>query len=292
MALNFINNLAGIGETGEQSTPITITAGLLLTTPDFQFDTLADFANETKYKDAIIAGKMYPIMKIIDDETSNFEDVQTQTATGSFIFQFEGKRGRNLKVQLPLELHKVARTYSFKNWRLLRIDQNNNIIGMSPDGTVVKGIKLSYFRVGKMANDTNSGTFTPVMYQEANINDLDKKGVYINPEWLATELEGVLKVELTAGTISSNSVNVDVAWVDNSAIKATGVKNSVPVTGLVAGNFRLINQTGAVVAATVAESATIPGRYAISNASLTSGSLQIQPTSANMYESDVETLSS
>lgn len=291
MALNFINNLAGIGETGEQSTPITITAGLLLTTPDFKFDSLADFANETKFKDAIIAGKMYPIMKIIDDEPSNFEDVQTQTPTGSFIFQFEGKRGRNLKVQLPLELHKVARTYSFKNWRLFRIDQNNNIIGMSPDGIAVKGIKISYFRVGKMANDTNSGTFTPIMYQEANINDLDKKGVYINPEWLATELEGVLQVQLTAGTIASNSVNVDVAWVDNSAIGSTGVKNSVPVTGLVAANFRLINQTAAVVAATVAESATIPGRYAISNASLTSGSLQIQPSSANMYESEVVTLS-
>ncbi|MFK5173322.1 hypothetical protein ACI3QN_12485, partial [Propionibacterium freudenreichii] len=91
--------------------------------------------------------------------------VVTKTATGSNIFQFEGKRGRKLKVQLPLELHKVLRTYSFKNWRVFRIDQNNNIIGTSPDGTVVKGIKLSYFRVGKQMQDSTSGTYTPIEMQ-------------------------------------------------------------------------------------------------------------------------------
>lgn len=290
--LNFINQLAGIGETGDQSTPITITSGLLLTTPSFKFDTIADFADQDKYKTAILEGKMYPIMGILDDEAANFEDVQTQTATGSNIFQFEGKRGRNLKVQLPLELHKIARTYSFKNWRAFRIDQNNNIIGMSPDGTIVKGIKLSFFRVGSLKNDSANGTFTPIMMQEANINDLDKFGVYINPEWSATELEGVLKVVLTAGTIATNSTTVNVAWVDNSAIKEDGTKNSVPVTGLVAANFNLINQTGGVVPATVVESTTIPGRYTISNASLTSGSLQVQPSAANMYESDAVVLAS
>jgi hypothetical protein len=289
--LNFINQLAGIGETGQQSTPLTITAGLLLTTPGFKFDTVSAFALEASYKAGIIAGDIYPIMNVLDDEAADFEDVQTQTATGANIFQFEGKRGRNLKIQLPLELHKVARTYSFKNWRLLRIDQNNNIIGMSPDGTIVKGVKLSFFRVGKQKTDTTSGTYTSIMYQEANINDWDKFGVYINPSWSATDLEGVLKVKLTAGTIAANATVANVAWVDNSAIKEDGTKNSVPVTGLLAANFVLINQTGGVVTATVVESTAIPGRYTISNASLTSGSLTIAPSSVNMYESDTVVLS-
>jgi hypothetical protein len=288
--LNFINQLAGIGETGDQSTPLTVTAGLLLVTPGFQFDTVSDFGNIQKYKDAIIAGNMYPVKNILDDEPDDFADVVTKTATGSNIFQFEGKRGRKLKVQLPLELHKVLRTYSFKNWRVFRIDQNNNIIGTSPDGTVVKGIKLSYFRVGKQMQDSTSGTYTPIEMQEGSINQVDKFGVYINPDWEASDLEGVLQVKLVSGVIAANATVVTVNWVDNSAIKASGVKNSVPVTGLVAANFKLINQTGAVVVATVVESTTIQGQYTISNASLTSGSLQIMPTATQMFESTVVTL--
>lgn len=292
--LNYVNEVPGIGEVLQQSTPITVIRGIILTTPDFEFASKTSFATEADYLSAIAAGKMYPIPNILESESQNFEDKVLETSTGKKVFQFEGVRGWLLKSVLSLTQHKLLRQYSFKNWRVFYIDENNNIRGYSPDGTKVKGYKLGMFRVLKQGSPSaNDAAFSTIQLQEAHIEEWDKYGVMVNPTFLASDLTGVLDIKITAGSVTSNSVQVTANYVDDSQLTPAGANDSVSVSGLVAANVRIMNgSTEVTTGKTVTESSTVPGTYTVAATTLVAGyTVQIIASSANLYKSDPITLS-
>lgn len=293
MGLNYVNEVPGIGEVLQQSTPLTVIKGLLLTAPDFEFASLSAFAQESNYLSAIAAGKMYPVQNILESEAQNFEDKILESSTGRKVFQFEGPRGWLFKTQLSLEQHKILRQYSFKNWRVFYVDESNNIRGYSPDGTKVKGFKLSFFRVAKQeSSSANSATYSDIQIQEAHIAEWDKSGIMVNPTWLASDLIGVLNVEITPSAVSSNNFTMTVNYVDNSQLTPAGVADSVSVSGLLAANVRIMNgATEVTTGKTVTESSSVPGTYTVSATTLVTGyTVQIVASSTMLYKSDAKTL--
>jgi hypothetical protein len=293
MGLVYSSEVPGIGEVIQSATPITVPTGIILTHPSFEFATKASFATEADYLSAIVAGTMFPVQGIIESEPWDFEDKVQETSIGQEIFQFPGTRGWKLKVVLSLEQHKNLREYSFINWRVLMVDVNNNIQGYDPDGTKVKGLKVSYFRVGKMGSPSaNSAAVTPIEFKFAHIEEWDKKGIMVNPTWLASDLTGVLDVDLTCGAVAANSCTGVVAYKDDSQLTGAGAQASIPITSLAAANFLLMHgETEITAGKTVTESSTVPGTYTIAATSLVAtDTVKVQPSTTQLYKSDAETL--
>lgn len=290
MGLTCINSIPGIGETCQQVAPLTIKTGLFFTSPDFKFSTLQNFVTESQWTTGIAAGQIYPVQGVIEEENQNFEDSVMETSTGRKVFLFEGIRGRMFKVLLPLEQHKKLREYSFKNWRVFYADANNNIIGCSDDGTTVKGFRLGFCRVTKMDNPSaDMGATTGIQIQERNIEEFDKYGVYANPTWLASDIQGILSVDLTAGAVGTNTFTAQVAYIDGSEITSAGAKKSTPVSGLVTANFQILNGTTPVTV-TATETAVL-GTYTISGTTIVAGyTAKVIPSTDNLYQSERETL--
>lgn len=292
MGLLFINSIPGIGDTDQQSSPLTVKSGLFFTRPDFSFSTYQKFVTELDWTTEIAAGNIFPVQGVVEEENQNFEDAIQETSTGRKIFLFEGARGRMFKVLLPLEQHKKLREYSFKNWRLIYVDANNNIIACSDDGTTVKGFRLSYCRITKMNDPSaDSGATTGIQIQERNIEEFDKYGVYANPTWLAADLGGILSVELTLGTVAANSLTATVAYVSGSEITSAGAKESIPVGGLVAANFKIMNGSTEVTTGKTVTETALGGTYTIAATTLVAGyTIEVIPSATALYGSDVETV--
>jgi hypothetical protein len=292
MGLVYVNEVPGIGEVLTQSTPITVIRGLLLTPPDFNFASGSAFALEANYLSAIAAGQMYPIPEILECNEMNFADKEIETSIGRKVFQFEGPRGWELKTVYTLEQHQKLREYSFKNWRAFYIDENNNIRGCKADGTKIQGFKFSYFRVQKQGSaSAKDAAYSVITLQEAHVQEWDKKGVMVNPDWLAGDLVGVLDIIPTqGGNVAANSLTLNVNYVDDSQLTSAGAINTIPVSGLVAANVKILNGNTPVTP-TVTESTSTPGTYTISATTLVAGyTLQIEASSTMLFKSDPITL--
>jgi len=301
MAIICLNTLSGIGEVCDQATPITITSGFYLTRPDFQFDTFSSFATEADWLTAIVNNEIFPVQGIKDEEPMDFEDSVTDTPSGDKVFNFEGRRGKRFKILLPLEMHKVLRTYDRKNFKIFYLDRNNNIRGTTPDGTVVTGFSLNYFRIPKQQSPyPDTPAYSYIEIQELDINEWDVNGIYVNPTWLGSTIKGVLTVETTSSTIAANVWSTVVQYVDNSGLTSAGANTTVAISGLVAANFTITDQDGAILDGaatptpdfTVTESTTTPGTYAFdaSEGTITSGTIQVTPSSTELFKSTAETL--
>jgi hypothetical protein len=298
MGLVCLNDLPGLGSGCGQAAPLQPASGLLLTLNDFEFSTFSDAVNQTKWLEGIKDGKIFPLQEIDDEEKMDFEDSEQETSTGRLIFQFEGARRRMYKVTVPVDLHQKLRDYSFQKLRVFVVDYNNNIIGTSPDGTKLKGFKLSYFRVLKQEWATSgNGYSTNIKIQYADVNEWDRFGKYFTPTWLASDLNAITKVEATPSVMAANKFTISVNFVDKAEISGAGSLKTAAISGLVAANFQLIDQTGATLSPTTAytatESTSTAGLYTIDATvgAMTSGSVQVIPSVTMLYKSDVETVS-
>lgn len=292
-------NVDGLGELCQQATPLTVRTGAFLTKPDFSFSTVSSFLTEADWLTAIAAGNVFPLQNIREQENQDMDDAVIETSTQDKVFQYEGTRGQMWKFILPLDLHKILKNqYSLKGWRLIELDKNGNLIGTSPDGTAVQGFKLSYFRVMKQETPgSDTAAYTPIEFQKESIKEYDANGVYGNPTWVGSDLSGVLKVSQSVSTVTTNVFTVTVSWVSSSEIDPdTSALATFPIPSLVAANFKIIDQTGAVLDNasdyTVTESSASPGTYTIDATvgGLTSGTCQVIASSTLLYKSDVATL--
>jgi hypothetical protein len=287
-----INNVQGIGEVCGQATPITVISGIFLATPEQSFSTPAKFVELAEWNTQIAAGKIFPVQNILDEENQDFADKVMETPVGDKVFQFEGKRGKLLKLTLPLELHKILRSYSFANWRIYYLDRNNNLRGTTVDGTIIKGFKLSFFRVLKQKSaDASNAAFSEIQLQEANIQEWDVNGIYANPAWLGSDLQGVLSVVATASAIAANAFTLTVNYVDNSGLTPAGANNTAAITGLLAANIQIIKSGSVVTPTSVTPIAGLDGEYTVTCSALTApATVQVIATNANLYRSNVLTL--
>jgi len=292
------NSRVGIPEGCIVENQFTMLKGGVLAIPGFTFDTEADFADEDKWLEYMADGKLFPIPDVKESENQNVEDGVYETPDGEKSFLYNGNRGYVLKVKYTLARHKVLFTYSNTNWDIFKIDKVGNIMGQSVDGTKVGGFKTNYFQVGKQDNNVgaDSPAYTIVTIQEKIVEEWDKNGRAINPDWLALNLKGVTTLTAEASTVAANVFTLTVNYVDGSTLESDGSDRSAAKRGLVPIDLEIIDQAGAILSNsgdyTVTETA-VYGVYTVdcTVGTITSGTVQIKASATNLYTSAQVTLS-
>jgi hypothetical protein len=291
-----LNARDGIGIPCESITPLTVLRSVFLTRPGFSFDDSADFADKDVWDTAIAAKEILPLQNIKGFENQKVEDGLHTTDTGDKIFLWPGMRGGLLKFVLTLDQHKILKTYSEQNWKMFKGDRGNNISGVLNDDGTISGFELGYFHVkGQMEATATDPPFTPVEYQELDPDEFDVKGCYVSPTWRIKNLTPVTKVTITSSTVAAFIFTVTVNYVPASKFTAAGAAISIPCTGLIHDNFKVIDHDGTAEVVSAVESTVTPGVYVITGTDITNGTVQIIPNApngdaANLFESDVLTI--
>lgn len=297
MSIVCLNN-KGIGNTCKAFSEITAIKSLFLTTPDFAFTDATDFADRDAWNAYIAAGSIIPLQGVREQENQDFEDPVIETANGEKIQTFEGQRGNLYRLLYPLDQHKLVRLMNYRNFNLIKGDRNNNIRAtLLDDDTQIAGFKLSFFKVWKMVDpDAENAPYTLIQLQEDDPNEWDNRGRYLTPTWLVSRLEGVLQVvTVQAGAIAAGAFTVNVNYVDQGYYNSDGSANSHAISGLVAANFQLYDQTDALLTSpgeyTVTEDANEAGKYDFTTTpSITGGKIKVIASATALFNSEQITL--
>ncbi|MCK5607926.1 hypothetical protein KAR91_38960 [Candidatus Pacearchaeota archaeon] len=288
-----LNNLPGVRSLCKSGNPITGLQGLVFSDPDFSFATASSFADSDDWATGIAAGQLFPVMGIKEEEDTTPDDTIWESSYGDKVDITEGKYSTTYSVHYTLEQHKRLREYTGKKWKIFKIDRNNNIMAtINEDGEYV-GFDISYLKVAKMIDPTaDSPSLSPIRVEETDPNQWNTSGQYVTPSWLASEeIQALAEVNITSTTVASNVFTVTVNYF--SGLNSDGSNNNIPIQGLLAANFEIIDQAGAILSDsgdyTVTESTTVLGSYEIDATvgTITSGSVQVIATAAALYRSDV-----
>jgi hypothetical protein len=162
----------------------------------------------------------------------------------------EGKEGFTLSIDLPVSMQVKLRSFNQRKGRVFMADENGNIYGTSPDGTIIKGLTVQELHVGKMetAGDSNS-RFVKVKVILRNTFEQADYGVIFKPtDFNPYELDGVYDVILAKVSAATTGINFSVTIDQLDPSDPLG-----QVTGLVKADFVLKKAGVAVTTFTVAD---------------------------------------
>jgi len=287
-------DLKGVYDGVRKGNTMGYTTGLVLTPKDFSFATGTSIATEADWLTAIVAFKAFPIQDVCEVEDISTDDVVWEGGNGNKKFVSHGKRAMLLRIEYSLDIHKAVTSYNGKNWRAFFHDDEGQVHSTNTSGTIRQGLELSYFRVGKQTftgADAPAWTIIEVFFK--NSRDWDERGKTTPLTWNINELYGNAYVNQVTGTMAVNVFTTTVTDDDEGLDDNTGAAESDVISGLVIGNFEVIDQTGAVITPDSVVEATTTGVYTVTctTAVMTSGSCQVIPTSTNLYNSAVTTVS-
>lgn len=294
MALTCVNNYLSIGKTCENRPPVNVCTTLFLTVPSFSFANANDFADRDKWVEGIVNGYIYPIQWIegVTPEDTDGGIVETSLQTKQKTF--DGKRGAMYDVILPLESHKIARTYNGKSWNVFYGYESGAIIGTKNSDGTYSGISLGLLDIKPFSTPApDAYTATKIQLQEADINEIDIDGVYVNVDWNIKKLYGANQVITSSGSITASVFTANVYYQNQGKAGAT----QTAITGLLVGNFEVTDENGTVLTPTTDYTATETpadsGAYVIdaSSATIAAGAkVRVIPTTAALYKSNLEVL--
>lgn len=245
-------------------TDISATAKLFITDYDFQFDTEADAKSSTAWANAIIAKQIYPLPEVAETDDNSEDDVYwTSGVTSNQRKVRQGKSIQKHRIIFDPCLHKRLQYFNGRSVRIIQVDNNNNVIGTSSDGTIFQGLAVSTFNVDKwMASTGDTPAFTPIHIAYESTDEREKYIAVYKPEFNIKALNGVIPATLSVvGTPTSTELVVDVV----------GACDAVGVSGLLVANFIFLQADGTteVTISTATESSTIPGRYTLAATAFT-----------------------
>lgn len=273
-----IQNLIGTGTDDCDLGTLGDLVGGAITSKDVKFNIKTDVFL-TAYKTAIRKKKIFPLIGLYGFEQSTPDN---EMSTSSIGIKFEIREG---KVELSMTFNKshcfhksVFTKKAFKKWNIILFFTNHVVGAKSVDGLNWKGFDCGMFTVStfKVQQGTDPQMtkitlqMTPEGTNEWNTRMSAISNADVNAE--LNSLDGSIETNisfLTAPAIGT-TVTVDVASQCNGAPKA-GLITAAQWT--VGGT-----QTTPKTVTTVAESATIPGRYTLtlSSALIVGDTLQVR----------------
>jgi hypothetical protein len=260
-----------------------------------QYDTFADFNSESVNKAQIIAEDLLPI-KIFDEmENVSTEELTSETSRGTKLFHRNGRYGFIGKALLSPDQNRILQSYDQRVFAGYIMDDSGNRLGTSPDGTVVKPLSVSYFKVKPMdlpfAADGSAWSMVEVQFEF--VDEINKQPAYSIADdftWIPTKvIKPLTKITLTPGAMVAFAFTCSFAYVDPTTGKSVPL-NSLGTDG---AELTVLDQTGAAVTVTVAAVAGTPGDYTITDAgaAMTSGSIKLNAQVDSFYYSDTTTVS-
>lgn len=264
--------------------------GGAITTKDVKF-TIATDVFLTKYKEFVRKKKLFPLIGLYNFEQGTPDN---EIATSSIGVKFEIREG---KVELSLIYNKshcfhksVFSKKAFKKWNLILFFNKHVVGAKSIDGLSWKGFDAGMFSVSSLkvqqGTDPQMTKITLQLTQEGT-NEWNLRMTPISNEEVNAELntiDGAIETVLTYGVapVLGTTLVVDVKSACNGA----------PKTGLTtAANWFLggVQATPRTIT-TVAESATVPGRYTLTLSGATVATDTVQPRFGTATEFAAEDL--
>lgn len=294
-----LNGFLGAGALCGGENPKGPTTGLALLDVDGSFSSFTNFGDKDQWITKQAAGDVILIKHLKEIELTDTEESKPQSGLGWLMHNHDGIRGRIFSGNFPDEVHKELLKLSGLEFRVVELDMNGNIIGVTLDGTEVTGAKTAYFRVYKQNGASGDATvMTRIELQYEDWREQDEKGVYVTPSWLASSLQPVKPVTLTLSAIAAN---VFTATVDGPLRKISGsAYDTVDIVGLVAANFKIIKASSDYSVYNSASDYTVtavagdPNTYTIDGSVggiVANDTVQVIPTATKLYRSAVGTLS-
>jgi hypothetical protein len=233
MAYNALNASANPSNVGQKYAPkedLGRTLKLMLTPKSFQFATQTLAETESEYQDAFeqISDRCFMLPYIYENEDTTEEEVNQDFPGGDSLNVRQGRYASKDKLYLSVSDMKKMASFNDKEWRIIKIDANGNILGTSSDDIVFKGFELTMFKVGKM-NQTIGDVkrLVPISYKEREPDEWTDRAVVLQPlkldssPWDPRDLDGLTDIELTVNTATATNINVT----------ATAYLKGVPISG-------------------------------------------------------------
>lgn len=268
-----VDALGNIGSLAcSKGNPFVDAVSLLITTSDFEFATMADFATEATMKTGIKAGKVFPLHEIVEYEDQSEDSKYYESPSGVRVPRGLGKYRYVYLFNKGLEVHKALQTFRNANLRMFIVDDAGNICGYSPDGIKVRGFTVGMFNPEKMrtAMQDNTPAFTPIVVDLLDSKEWNEKGVFVNPGWVPTSLEPVTDVEISVITKTATLIVLKVAYFNG--LNSDGSDNLIGVSGIVQGDF--VFTTTAPTAAAMVDNGD--GTYNFPGVGMVSGSVTLK----------------
>lgn len=257
-------NLLGTGTGDCDLSTLSDVVGGAITSKDVKFNVSSDVFL-TKYMEFVRRKKIFPVTGIYNFEQNTPEN---EMATSSLGIKFEIREG---KTEMSLIFNKShcfhASLFSkkaFKKWNIILFFKNHVVGAKSIDGLYWKGFDLGMFSVNtlKVQQGTDPQT-TKVTFQftELGTTEWNTRLSAISNEEIQKELNSVdgaieTVIKYPSAPTASNTVDVIVT----SACNGTPIQGlGTSATGWVLGGV----QPTAKTISSVAESATVPGKYTL-----------------------------
>ena len=238
-------------------------AMIILTTPAFTIATEALVKTLATWTTAIQARQAFPLPKIWSFTDQSEKDAYETSPMGWKKLGKEGLYGGEYLLDAPLGMQIALRSFNGADLRVIYVDVNGNILGMSTLGTIFQGYKVGLFNCEGMSAAIAAGETRKIVIHldETTPKDRDDYGVVVYPTaFNALELEGLKDVDLSIVTASATAIVFD----------AKTSLGQVGVTGLIFTD--IVGPTGA---ATLTAHATIAGRYTIGGTGMATGTLDL-----------------
>jgi hypothetical protein len=235
-------------------------AMVILTTDSFTIATETAAKLLATWTAGIQSRYVFPLPRVWSATEQSEKDTFETSPLGQKKLGREGTYGAEYLLDAPLGMQIALRSFNGADLRVFYVDLNGNILGMSTDGTILKGFKVGMFHCEGMNNPVTKEETKKIVISvwEDTPSDRDDYGVAVLPTaFNALELEGLKDVYLTqVGTATTSSIVVDV--------KTT--LGQVGLSGLVVADF--VETTVPGVAHSISSAtahATIAGRYTLAS---------------------------
>jgi hypothetical protein len=261
---------------------------VILLTPGTTIDTFSNFQLESYINGLIAAGTAFPLENIEAIEDTSTEESVVDTDAGSKKKTRDGKYGFKIDMDMTLAQNKVFQTYGVANWKLLIIDDDDNLIGTTPDGTVVNGFTISYFNVMPMkpalgADDYSKTQLEIQLQYNREMNQDIVVAIGSDLDWSPMALLPVTVVTITDVSISTFVITATFSIVDTTIASLP----SVPMRTLIVAELSVIDQADSPVTPSDVSETTTPGIWDITTAAMTSGTIQEIATADSLFESAI-----
>jgi hypothetical protein len=260
----------------------------ILLVPGTTIDTFANFQLEAYINGLVAAGTAFPLENIEAVEDSSTEQAIVDTDAGSRKKTRDGRYGFIVDMDMTLAQNAIFQGYGSTNWTLLIIDDDDNMIATTPDGTVVNGFTISYFNVMPMkptlGSDDYSKTRLEVQLQynrEMNEDIVVARGTEL--DWSPMTLAPVTPVTVSSVSIAAFVITASFNIVDTT----TADLATVPIRALTVADLSVIDQAGSPVTPSDVSETTTPGTWEITTAAMTSGTIQQIATATSLFESAI-----
>ena len=260
----------------------------ILLVPGTTIDTLANFQNESYIKGLIASGLAFPLENIEAVEDSSTEQSVVDTDAGSKKKTRDGRYGFIIDMDMTLAQNAVFQSYGSTNWTLLIVDDDDNIIGTTPDDIVVNGLTISYFNAMPMkptlGSDDYSKTRLEIQLQynrELNENIIVARGAEL--DWSPMELLPVTIVTISDVSITAFVITASFNIVDTT----TADLATIPIRTLAVADLSVIDQASSPVTPSDVSETTTDGIWEITTLAMTSGTIQQIASADSLLESAI-----